>query len=170
MLDVLSELSRVRTNIHLVLVGEGRQRPELESRIRRLSLGRMVTLAGYRQDAAQLYKAFDVMLIPSRSEGLGLVLQEAVMADVPVVASDLPVFVEQLGVKGIYVSPNDVSGWVTAIEHVLDSDRRSLAVEQGNHLASEQAWKRFRKSYVELLADDSGTVSASQNCENGKAF
>lgn len=68
MREKLSELSRVRTNIHLVLVGEGRQRPELESRIRRLSLGRMVTLAGYRQDAAQLYKAFDVMLIPSRRE------------------------------------------------------------------------------------------------------
>lgn len=170
MLDVLSELSRVRTNIHLVLVGDGEQRPELESRIRRLSLERMVTLAGYRQDAAQLYQAFDVMLIPSHSEGLGLVLQEAVMAHVPVVASDLPVFVEQLGLKGIYVSPNDVSGWVTAIEHVLDSDRRSLAIEQRHQLASEQAWERFRKSYVELLADDPDPISASQNCENGKAF
>ena len=110
------------------------------------------------------------MLIPSHSEGLGLVLQEAVMAHVPVVASDLPVFVEQLGLKGIYVSPNDVSGWVTAIEHVLDSDRRSLAIEQRHQLASEQAWERFRKSYVELLADDPDPISASQNCENGKAF
>jgi len=170
MLDVLSELSRVRTNIHLVLVGEGEQRPKLESRIRNLRLERMVTLTGYRQDAAQLYQAFDVMLIPSHSEGLGLVLQEAVMANVPVVASDLPVFVEQLGLRGIYVSPNDVSGWVTAIEHVLDSDRRLLAVEQGYQLAPEEAWERFRKTYVELLTEDSAPVRASQKCEKGKAF
>lgn len=161
MLDVLYELARARAGIHLVLVGEGEQRPELEERIRCLGLERMVTLAGHRQDAAQLYQAFDVMLIPSRSEGLGLVLQEAVMAHVPVVASNLPVFVEQLGFSGVYVSPNDVFSWVAAIEQVLDSDRRLLADEQDRQLAPEDAWKEFCNGYVELLTDDSDPVKAS---------
>ncbi|BBU42114.1 hypothetical protein PPTS312_00290 [Pseudomonas putida] len=38
------------------------------------------------------------LLVPSRSKGLGLVVQEAVMADVPVVCSDLQAFREQLQV------------------------------------------------------------------------
>ncbi len=101
------------------------------------------------------------MLIPSRSEGLGLVLQEAVMAHVPVVASNLPVFVEQLGFSGVYVSPNDVFSWVAAIEQVLDSDRRLLADEQDRQLAPEDAWKEFCNGYVELLTDDSDPVKAS---------
>lgn len=83
------------------------------------------------------------------------------MAHVPVVASDLPVFVEQLGLRGIYVSPNDVSGWVAAIEHVLDSDRQSLAGEQDRQLAPEDAWEQFCNSYAELLTDDSDPVRAS---------
>jgi len=161
MLDVLSELSSTRTDIHLVLVGDGEQRPELESRIQCLGLERMVTLAGHRQEAAQLYQAFDVMLIPSRSEGLGLVLQEAVLAHVPVVASDLPVFVEQLGLSGIYVSPKDVPGWVAAIEQVLDSDRRLLADGQDRWLAAEDAWEQFCNGYAELLSSDSGPARAS---------
>jgi glycosyltransferase involved in cell wall biosynthesis len=161
MLDVLSTLSRGRSDIHLLLIGEGEQRSQLEEHIRYLGLERMVTLAGHRRDAARLYQAFDVMLIPSRNEGLGLVLQEAVMAHVPVVASNLSVFVEQLGPSGVYVSPDEVSGWVAAIEQVLDSDRQSLAREQHRQLAPENAWVQFCNGYEELLTGSSGSVRAS---------
>jgi glycosyltransferase involved in cell wall biosynthesis len=156
-LDVLSVLSRTRDDLHLVLIGEGAQRPELEKRIRSLGLETKVTLAGYRDDAAQLYQAFDVMLIPSRNEGLGLVLQEAVLAQVPVVCSDLPVFVEQLGPSGIYVSPDDVSGWVGAVGRVLDSDRELLAGEQDRQLAPEATWEQFCIGYADLLLSDGGS-------------
>lgn len=157
MLDVLSALSRTRDDLHLVLVGEGAQRPELEKRIQSLGLESKVTLAGYRDDAAQLYQAFDVMLIPSHNEGLGLVLQEAVLAQVPVVCSDLPVFVEQLGHSGVYVSPDDVSGWVGAVGRVLDADRELLAGEQGRQLAPEAAWEQFCEGYADLLLSDGGS-------------
>jgi len=160
MLDALKALSCIRADLHLVLVGDGEQRSELEERIQFLELGPMVTLAGHREDVAKLYQAFDVMLIPSRSEGLGLVLQEAVMAHVPVVSSDLPVFVEQLGLSGVYVSPNDVLGWVAAIEQVLNSDLRMLANEQYRQLVPEDAWEQFCHGYAELLSDGS-TVKAS---------
>ena len=156
-LDVLNVMSRTRDNAHLVLVGEGPQRPELENRIRSLGLETKVTLAGYRDDAAQLYQAFDIMLIPSHSEGLGLVLQEAVLAQVPVVCSDLPVFVEQLGPSGVYVSPDDISGWVNAIERVLDSNRELLASEQNLQLAPEATWEQFCKGYADLLLSNGGS-------------
>jgi glycosyltransferase involved in cell wall biosynthesis len=161
MLDVLSTLARGRADIQLVIIGEGEQRSLLEEHIRKLGLERIVTLAGHRQDAARLYQAFDIMLIPSRNEGLGLVLQEAVMAHVPVVASNLPVFVEQLGLSGVYVSPDDVSGWVAAIEQVLDSDRQLLASAQSCQLEPENAWKQFCKGYEELLTGGSGSIRAS---------
>lgn len=162
LLEVMSVLSRTRDDLHLVIVGEGAQRRELEKRIHSLGLETKVTLAGHRDDAARLYRAFDVMLIPSHNEGLGLVLQEAVLAQVPVICSDLPVFVEQLGSSGVYASPGDVSGWVGAFERVLNADRETLAFGQHRQLAPEATWEQFCKSYVDLLADDgSDPVKAS---------
>ncbi|NKQ11200.1 MULTISPECIES: glycosyltransferase [unclassified Pseudomonas] len=153
-LDVMIRLSRSRDDLHLVIVGEGAQRSELEKRIRSLGLESKVTLAGYRDDAARLYRAFDVMLIPSHNEGLGLVLQEAVLARVPVVCSDLPVFIEQLGPSGVYVATDDISGWVGAVGRVIDSDRELLAGEQDRQLAPEVSWKQFCKGYADLLLSD----------------
>lgn len=151
MLEVMSRLSQSRNDLHLVIVGEGAQRSELEKRIRSLGLESKVTLAGYCDDAAKLYRAFDVMLIPSRSEGLGLVLQEAVLARVPVVCSDLPVFIEQLGPSGIYVAPDDIAGWVGAVGKVLGSDRELLAQDQDRQLAPEASWEQFCRGYSDLL-------------------
>lgn len=152
LLEALALLVGKGVRLHLVIVGEGEQRPQLEARIRQLGLERHVTLAGHRTDVARLYRAFDLMLTPSRSEGLGLVVQEAVMAGVPVVCSDLPVFVEQVGEAGVYLPPDDAAGWAAAIERVLAEGGASLAARQYRQLAPEQAWEAFCRGYRELLA------------------
>lgn len=153
LLDAMAALVAKGLPLHLMIVGEGEQRQGLEEKIHQCGLAAHVTLAGHRADVASLYRAFDLMLIPSRSEGLGLVLQEAVMAGVPVISSNLPVFVEQLGEAGIYVAPDDVAGWAAAIQRVLAGDRPALAGRQYRQLAPEQAWAAFSYGYRQLLAD-----------------
>ncbi|MCC6076400.1 glycosyltransferase [Pseudomonas sp. GCM10022188] len=155
LLEALALLVGKGIRLHLVIVGEGEQRPVLEAKIRQLGLAGHVTLAGHRADVARLYRAFDLMLTPSRNEGLGLVVQEAVMAGVPVVCSDLPVFVEQIGAAGVYLAPDDVAGWAAAIERVLAEGGASLAARQYRELAPEQAWEAFCRGYRALLAADS---------------
>jgi glycosyltransferase involved in cell wall biosynthesis len=67
----------------LVLVGEGRERAELEA----LARGLPVRFLGFRADAKDFYQAFDLFVSPSRSEPLGRVLFEALDAGTPVLAT-----------------------------------------------------------------------------------
>lgn len=67
----------------LVLVGEGRERRELEA----LARGLPVRFLGFRSDAKDFYQAFDLFVSPSRSEPLGRVLFEALDAGTPVLAT-----------------------------------------------------------------------------------
>jgi len=64
---------------------------DLEERVRSSSdLRARVVFAGFESDMASVYHAFDLVLVPSRSEGFGRVLIEAGAARRPVVAGDLP--------------------------------------------------------------------------------
>lgn len=72
----------------LILIGDGPERDALGALADRV--GARVRFAGRRADAHTLIPAFDVFALPSRYEGLPLVLLEALAAGTPVVASDLP--------------------------------------------------------------------------------
>ncbi|WP_442110276.1 glycosyltransferase [Pseudomonas sp. NUPR-001] len=153
LLDAFAQARQQRPDMHLVILGEGNQRSVLESRIQALGLETSVTLQGHCRQMSTLYRAFDWVLIPSRSEGLGLVLQEAVMADVPVLCSELPVFREQLGEAGCYVRVGDVAAWGQAIVESVALDGSQVAQAQCQALAPEQAWQRFSQISSDLLGE-----------------
>lgn len=72
---------------HLVLLGEGPERPLLERLVREQGLGARVHLLGARDDVARWWCAFDVAALTSTREGQPLALLEAMAAGVPVVAT-----------------------------------------------------------------------------------
>jgi len=137
--------------LQLAIIGEGPQHAALQARIDALGLAGRVHLCGHREDLQQLYRAFDWLLVPSRSEGLGLVVQEAVMADVPVVCSDLQVFREQLRDTGGYLPIADESAWAEAIERCSALSASAVAAQQRQALAPEQAWQAFCNGSQSLL-------------------
>lgn len=151
LLDAFAIACQQQPDMHLVILGEGTQRPLLEARIKALGLDRNVSLPGHCNRLGQLYRAFDWVLIPSRSEGLGLVLQEAVMADVPVLCSDLSVFREQLGDAGRYVATGDTAAWGQAIAESAALDGDQVAREQYQALAPDQVWQSFSQTSRAML-------------------
>jgi glycosyltransferase involved in cell wall biosynthesis len=70
-----------------LFVGDGALRPQIEDQVARLGVDRQVVFTGYRDDVALLLKAIDVVVLPSRWEGLPLVLLEAMACRKPIVAS-----------------------------------------------------------------------------------
>jgi glycosyltransferase involved in cell wall biosynthesis len=72
---------------HLVYVGEGLSRGELEAGIARAGLGGRVHLTGLRRDVPELLRAFDVFALASRWEGLPRVFPQAMAAGLPIVAT-----------------------------------------------------------------------------------
>jgi glycosyltransferase involved in cell wall biosynthesis len=69
------------------VVGEGPQRSYLEARIRTLGLDRMVVLGGLQENTAEIMRAFDVGVVPSRREAFGIAALEMMRMKVPVIVS-----------------------------------------------------------------------------------
>lgn len=99
---------------HLVIAGSGGWEEELR---RRLDGAPRVHWLGFRQDAPELMKAFDLLLAPSWEEPFGIVAVEAMAAGTPVIAADAGGFAEFLedGVQGRLVPPRDAE----ALERAL---------------------------------------------------
>jgi len=72
----------------VIIIGDGPERDDLERRMRSMNYPNLVfALPGYRSDARSLMGAFDAMVVPSRYEGYGLTLTEAMTLGLPVVTS-----------------------------------------------------------------------------------
>ncbi len=152
LIEAFAQTLKKYPNRLLVIFGEGDERDALEARVRSLGLQDKVLLPGHKNNIASLYRAFDWVLIPSRAEGLGLIVQEAVIAGVPVLVSDLPVFHEQLGQAGLYVPVDDVQAWAAAIENTQHLDGEDVAALQYETLAPEQAWRCFSQACDDVLS------------------
>ncbi|MCU1718333.1 glycosyltransferase [Pseudomonas sp. 5P_3.1_Bac2] len=151
LIEAYSRALSQQPRLRLVILGEGSQRRQLQMLIEQHGLLGKVLLPGHVPHVTQLYRAFDWVAIPSEQEGLGLILQEAVIASVPVIASDLPVFVEQLGVAGHYVPINDCAAWAEAICTALGRSALTVAKQQYLALAPEQSWQNFQQTAKALL-------------------
>ncbi|CAN5742959.1 N/A [soil metagenome] len=121
-------ISLARRRPHLVLLQAGRAGHDtaiIEDLAGRLD-GR-VRVLGHRDDVAELLAAADLFAFPSRYEGLGGAVIEAMALGLAVVASDLPALrevVEPDG-TGVLVAPAKPGLWATAIDELLsDHDRR----------------------------------------------
>lgn len=79
-----------RDNFNLQIVGEGPYRQELEKLISKLNLDANVVLLGGQQNVNKFFENADYFVFPSHYEGLPGALIEAMMAKVPIIASDIP--------------------------------------------------------------------------------
>jgi rhamnosyl/mannosyltransferase len=112
---------------HLLLVGDGPLRSELEKRARRQGVQDRITFVGsvHNAEMGPYYGAADVFVLPSvaRSEAFGIVQIEAMAAGLPVVntalASGVP-GVSVHGVTGLTVEPNDPRGLAGALRRLLE--------------------------------------------------
>jgi glycosyltransferase involved in cell wall biosynthesis len=131
----------------LVLVGVDRgSGPELET-INRHTRGDtpLVTFADRADDTllVALYRSAAALVYPSRYEGFGLPLLEAMGCGTPVLAARSSSIPEVTGDAAVLLDPGDEAGWSAAIERVLDdkSHRESLR-RAGIARASEFSWQR----------------------------
>jgi glycosyltransferase involved in cell wall biosynthesis len=83
--EVLKRVPKAR----FVFVGEGDARDTIEAMRDELGLRDKIFLLGFREDIPAILTASDILVLPSRVEGFGYVLVEAMAARLPVVASDV---------------------------------------------------------------------------------
>lgn len=106
-LDVLLEALAGLTerDWRLVVVGAGRERGSLEELAASLGLSDRVRWLGFVEDAGRYFRAFDLFCLSSRTEGMPVVLFEAMAASVPIVATRVGGVVELLSEDAAWLCP-----------------------------------------------------------------
>ncbi len=143
------------------LVGDGPLRGELEQQAERLGLGERVLFAGTIESMHAVYPVADLLVIPSRSEGLPNVLLEAVGAGVPVVSTPVGAVPEVLAAAPqafVMVERSDPAAITEGIHVALDELAHSPAARDearatlANALSPEQRVARHLDLYAGVLA------------------
>jgi glycosyltransferase involved in cell wall biosynthesis len=123
LLTAMAPLLREDASLRLVLLGGvGPCEAELQATAARLGINDQVIRPGRipAADRDGLYAMASVMAFPSRYEGFGIPVLEAMAAGCPVVASNVTALPEAVGEAGILVDPDDVNAWTEALRRVLN--------------------------------------------------
>lgn len=128
LLEAVAATVADRPDVRLVLTGDGPQRAALETLAADLGIDDHVTFTGFlprRAAVYALYHHLDVYAFPSRYEGWGVAVGEAMAAGLPVVAGDVPALRAVVGDAGCLVAPTDPDAIAATLgELAADPDRR----------------------------------------------
>ena len=128
LLRAMAALWQKTPKARLVYVGKGALERQLKSEAVRLKVADRVHFLGWRDDVHEIMQIIDIFVLPSRNEGMGRVLVEAMAAGKPVVASrvgGVPDLVKH-GENGFLTSPGDVADLSYYIGRLLaDEDLRT---------------------------------------------
>jgi glycosyltransferase involved in cell wall biosynthesis len=113
----------------LVVLGEGAERDRLESLARELGVDRRLFLPGRVPDVAAWLRRAAVLVHPARWEGFGLAVLEAMLAGLPVVATDVSSLPELVvdGETGVLVRPDDPAALAAGVARALGAPQLGKA-------------------------------------------
>lgn len=141
----------------LVLAGpRGWQYEPIFELIRQLGLEGSVTFPGFVPDdeLPLWYSSATVFAFPSRYEGFGLPLLEAMACGTPVVSSNASSLPEVVGDAGLLVDPTDVEGLCSALRRLLEDDAlRSSLSAAGQARAQAFSWRRMASETVRVYRE-----------------
>ncbi|HVS37575.1 MAG TPA: glycosyltransferase [Gemmataceae bacterium] len=159
--------------VGFVVFGEGACRARLARQIERAGLVSSFVLAGFRSDLDRLLPCFDLLALPSFTEGMPNVVLEAFAAGVPVVSTAVggaPEAVED-GVNGFLVRAGDATALADRIATALASEERLRDMGwQGRQRVHEQFTfaaqaRGYRRLFAELKSASPVVAEMADLCE-----
>ncbi len=142
----------------LVLVGDGPQAAELARLARRLGMHERVHFLGWQAEIPPILKAADILVLPSRWEGMPNVVLEAMAAGKPVVATQAEGTVELLGLSALeQTTPvNEWQQFCARLTSILKDEALAADLGHRNQMRAEQfsleaAILRYQRLYQSLI-------------------
>lgn len=155
--------------LHLILIGDGVERLRLENIARENNVFPFVTFAGVQYNIQNILPAFNVFVLPSRTEGTSISLLEAQACGVPAVVSLVggnPNIIKH-GLNGFLFKPDDCDAMAQCIKEILSDEtlsaRMSMTASEmvQNRFSVRTMVKEYENSYLELLKKNEKPGSGS---------
>jgi glycosyltransferase involved in cell wall biosynthesis len=148
---------------HLVIAGKlGWLTEPILARVKELGLEDRVTFTGFvaDEDLPALISAATLLAMPSKYEGFGLPVLEAMACGTPVIASNAASLPEVGGDAALYARPNDAASWAQLIDRVWNDDElRSSLREKGLKQAAKFKWQTMARETAEVYRAVSRTIN-----------
>lgn len=156
LLDALKILISKKSNIKMILIGDGQQRLLLENKVISLGLDPYVIFYGNRKDVLNILKSLDLLILPSLMEGIPRCVMEAMAAKIPVIASDIPGNRDLIidGDTGLLFNPYNKEELVRKINYVMDNPEivKNMVVKARVKLEREYSNQRMAYDYIKLYS------------------
>jgi alpha-1,3-rhamnosyl/mannosyltransferase len=146
LIDAFARLNKMHSDVKLVLTGaKGSMETRIAEEVRKLGIEKSVRRLGYvpMTDLDALYHEATALTFPSRFEGFGAPVLEAMSRMCPVIAADATALPEVVRDAGRLVSPDNPDEWCQTMSDLLEDDeaRTSLA-KAGLERSREFTWDR----------------------------
>ncbi|MBM2817898.1 MAG: cap, capsular polysaccharide biosynthsis protein [Parcubacteria group bacterium] len=120
--EIMKELTRQYPKIGMVIIGDGKEKKNLERLVVKYSLQKNIIFEGWQSDLISYYKTANVFLSTSLYEGYGLTIIEALASGCPVVSSDVGIASEVIseGESGFVCPVNDKNCFIRRIQEIME--------------------------------------------------
>jgi glycosyltransferase involved in cell wall biosynthesis/GT2 family glycosyltransferase len=164
--DIAKALMTLRPqgDFRVTVAGDGPERERFERYVHKLGLDARFDFRGQVNDLAPLYAACDVVLLPSRSEGVPLVVLEALASARPTVASKVGSIPEVLDSScGILVDKPDAAEFARAINSLLDQPalREKMGAAGRRKMEASHDIRNTRAAFAQIFDQGSSVSVAS---------
>lgn len=154
LVEIAAELARLRPqkDFRFVVAGDG---PEAEALRRRAEPTGLFTLLGMVDDVAPLLAGADVVVVPSKAEGIPLIALEAMAVGRPVVCARAGAAPEAVDDILIDPGPSEAARFAAAIHELLNHPerRREMGARGRLKVEAEYSLERARQAYRDLFCD-----------------
>ena len=152
------------SHVRLVIVGDGPARADVEAAVAALPEPRWVVMTGRRMDVPRLMPAFDIFCLSSQTEGLPLVVPEAMSAALPIVSTavgGIPTVVDE-GETGFLV-PVDETALRAALQTLIEDPvrARTMGVQAREVALERYDYGRMVDAYLALYQNAISNRSSS---------
>ena len=155
LISALAKIKHQFPDVDITIIGRGREEENLRKQISENGLEGRVHLLGFRENALQYAKAFDIWAMPSLKEGLPLALLEGISGRLPVIASDIPEMHDTVkDVGGVLFKPGDINALTSELINYLSMPPEALK-QKGetafHHLVTHHSIEQYRENYHQLI-------------------